>query len=126
LDWQLLSPPPFQLKVFTIVNVYGPCAGVARENFIAWIFSLHIADDDLWLILGDFNFYRFVEKRNREGGNTTDIAAFNEVISYLGLIELQIIYVGVTCKQIRFLFNWTVFHIYGLDSKILKHACFFF
>jgi hypothetical protein len=92
-------------EVYTLVNVYGPCDGVARENFIAWIFSLHIVDDDLWLILGDFNFYRFVEKRNREGGNTTDIAAFNEAISYLGLIELQIIYVGVTCKQIRFLFN---------------------
>jgi hypothetical protein len=75
-------------EVYTLVNVYGPCDGVARENFIAWIFSLHIVDDDLWLILGDFNFYRFVEKRNREGGNTTDIAAFNEVINYLRLIEL--------------------------------------
>jgi exonuclease III len=76
--------------VFNIVNVYGPCEGVARENFVAWLFSLDIADDSLWLILGDFNFYRFAKNQNRAGANMTDIATFNEIISYLGLIELPI------------------------------------
>lgn len=75
---------------FTLVNVYGPCNGVARENFVAWLFSLDIADDALWLLLGDFNFYRFAENRNQEGANLNDIAIFNEIISYLGLIELPI------------------------------------
>jgi hypothetical protein len=51
---------------------------------------LNIGDDELWLILGDFNFYRFMENRNRDGANMTDIATFNEIISYLGLIELPI------------------------------------
>jgi hypothetical protein len=76
--------------VFNLVNVYGPCEGVARANFVAWLFSLDIADDSLWLILSAFNFYRFVENRNREGANMADIATFNEIISYLGLIELPI------------------------------------
>jgi hypothetical protein len=31
-----------------------------------------------------------VENRNRDGANMTDIATFNEIISYLGLIELPI------------------------------------
>jgi hypothetical protein len=75
---------------FVVVNVYGPCEGVARENFVAWLFSLNIGDDELWLILGDFNFYRFMENRNCDGANMTDIATFNEIISYLGLIELPI------------------------------------
>jgi hypothetical protein len=43
-------------EVFTHVNVYGPCSGIARENFVAWLFHLEIADDALWLLLGDFNF----------------------------------------------------------------------
>jgi hypothetical protein len=77
-------------EVFTVVNVYGPCTGIARENFVAWLFHLDIADDALWLLLGDFNFYRFVENRNKQGANMTDIATFNEIISYLGLIELPI------------------------------------
>jgi hypothetical protein len=75
---------------FVVVNVYGPCEGTSRENFVAWLFSLNIGSDDLWLILGDFNFYRFVENRNRDGANMNDIATFNEVISYLGLIALPI------------------------------------
>jgi hypothetical protein len=77
-------------ETFMVVNVYGPCEGIARENFVAWLFSLDIADDALWLLLGDFNFYRFVENRNRDGANMSNIATFNEIISYLGLIELPI------------------------------------
>jgi exonuclease III len=75
---------------FTLVNVYGPCEGQAREDFIAWLCHFDIPDDDLLLILGDFNFYRYAENRNRPGANIHDISTFNEVISYLGLIELPI------------------------------------
>ena len=75
---------------FTLVNVYGPCDGIARENFVAWLFSLDILVDDHWLIIGDFNFYCYSDSRNRPGANLADIETFNEVISYLGLIELPI------------------------------------
>jgi exonuclease III len=49
--------------------VYGPCAGQDRQDFIEWFSSLQIEDDDSWLFIGDFNFYRSLEDRNREGGN---------------------------------------------------------
>jgi exonuclease III len=75
---------------FFLVNVYGPCEGQEREDFIAWFCHLDIQDESLWLILGDFNFYRYAESRNRPGANIQDISTFNEVISYLGLIELPI------------------------------------
>jgi endonuclease/exonuclease/phosphatase family metal-dependent hydrolase len=75
---------------FTLVNVYGPCNGIARDNFIAWLFHLDIHDDSLWLLVGDFNFYRFSDSRNKPRANINDMATFNEVISYLGLIELPI------------------------------------
>jgi hypothetical protein len=75
---------------FMLVNVYGPCEGIERENFVAWLFHLDISDDNLWLLVGDSNFYRFVESRNREGANLADIATFNEIISYHGLVELPL------------------------------------
>jgi hypothetical protein len=78
------------LDIFVLVNVYGPCEGVERENFVAWLFGLDIPDGANWLLLGDFNFYRYVESRNLPGANMTDISTFNEIISYLGLIELPI------------------------------------
>jgi len=40
--------------------------------------------------MGDFNFYRSLEKRNRAGGNYQDILLFNSSISHLGLIELPL------------------------------------
>jgi hypothetical protein len=95
---------------FVVTNVYGPCEGIARQNFVAWLFSLNIGQEDLWLILGDLNFYHFVENRKRDGENMTDIATFNEIISYLGLIELPIkdvLSLGVICRWILCLSNLT-------------------
>jgi hypothetical protein len=60
--------------IFMPVNVYGPCEGIERDNFVAWLFHLDISDENLWLLVGDFNFYRFVENKNREGANLTGIA----------------------------------------------------
>jgi hypothetical protein len=43
-----------------------------------------------WLkgVLGDFNLIRKPEDRNKPGGNLTELALFNEVISSLGLNEV--------------------------------------
>jgi exonuclease III len=75
---------------FTLANIYGPCDGIARDNFVAWLFHLNIPDESLWLLVGDFNFYRFSDNRNRERANINDMATFNEIISYLSLVELPI------------------------------------
>jgi hypothetical protein len=73
-----------------LTSVYGPCHGQERQDFIQWLNNLDIGDDINWLLLGDFNFYRSLENRNREGGNMYDILLFNEVISNLGLQEIPL------------------------------------
>jgi hypothetical protein len=45
-------------------------------------------DDTDWLIMGDFNFIRNPNDRNKPGGNITEMLQFNEAISNLGLIEI--------------------------------------
>ena len=40
--------------------------------------------------LGDFNFYRSLENKNKSGGNLNDTLIFNDAIGYLGLIELPL------------------------------------
>nr|ABA92847.2 retrotransposon protein, putative, unclassified [Oryza sativa Japonica Group] len=40
-----------------------------------------------WLFLGDFNFYRSVQERNKDGADTNDIFIFNDIISS---IEVEI------------------------------------
>src|SRR5207237_381904 len=41
-----------------LTGIYGPCQGQQREEFIHWLYNMHIEDEELWLFLGDFNFYR--------------------------------------------------------------------
>jgi hypothetical protein len=68
--------------------VYEPCHRQDRRDFIDWLNGLVIDDEANWMIMGDFNFYRCLEDRNREGGNMQDIMVFNDMISNLGLQEI--------------------------------------
>ena len=77
-------------EVWTLVNVYGPCRGQARDDFVDWLYHLSIPDSANWLVLGDFNFIRSTENRNLPGGDANDIFIFNEIIGHLGLLELPI------------------------------------
>ena len=78
-----------QLK-WTLVVVYGPCEGEQRDLFVQWLYNLSIPDDELWLFMGDFNFVRAQDNRNRPGGNMNDMFLFNEIIDHLGLLELPL------------------------------------
>jgi hypothetical protein len=65
--------------------------------------GLKIDDEVNWMIMGDFNFYRSLQDRNREGGNMHDIIVFNEMISNLGLQEFHSkveILLGAICNKI--------------------------
>jgi hypothetical protein len=42
------------------------------------------------MFIGDFNFHRSLENKNREGGNMHDVMIFNEVISNLALQEIPL------------------------------------
>jgi hypothetical protein len=75
---------------WTMVSVYGPCKGLERDNFVTWLYNLNIPIDTLWLILGDFNFIRSLDNRNKPGGDLNDMFLFNDIIGHLGLIELSI------------------------------------
>jgi hypothetical protein len=78
------------LEKWKLANIYGPTGEPNRTNFVAWLYSPDIALEDLWLLAGDFNFYRSSENRNRPGGSYEDMLTFNDIISKQSLIELPI------------------------------------
>jgi hypothetical protein len=78
------------LTLWNLVVVYGPCRQPARDQFVNWFCNLQIQDEDLWLLVGDFNFYRYAENKNKAGVNFHDTLVFNNIISHLGLVELPI------------------------------------
>ena len=77
-------------ETWTLVSVYGPCHGPQRDDFVQWLYNLPIPLDQNWLLLGDFNFIRSLDNRNRPGGDVNDIFLFNEIIVHLGLLELPL------------------------------------
>jgi hypothetical protein len=90
-----LPSPSNSLQLSMLSNgnspqIYGPCAGQDRQNFIEWFNSLQIEDAENWLFIGDFNFYRSLEDRNRGGDNMQGIMIFNEAINNLGLQEIPL------------------------------------
>jgi hypothetical protein len=42
------------------------------------------------MIVGDFNFYKSLEDRNREGTNYSAMETFNSIIGHPGLIEIPL------------------------------------
>ena len=73
-----------------LVNVYGPCQGIMRDEFVNQLYNLQVEPEQKWLLLGDFNFIRSMDNRNLPGGNVNDIFIFNEIIGHLGLLELPL------------------------------------
>jgi hypothetical protein len=73
-----------------MVTVYGPCKGLKRDEFFQWLYNLVIHVDSLWLLLGDFDFIRSIENRNKPGGDINEMFLFNDIIGHLGLIELTL------------------------------------
>ena len=75
---------------WTLMNIYGPCGGDFRYDFVSWFYDLYIPDDEDWLILGYFNFIRSPENGNKPGGNIDDMLVFNDIIRAQHLTELPI------------------------------------
>ena len=46
-------------------SIYGPCHQPLRSEFVNWMRALNTNVIDHWLFVGDFNFYRSLEDRNR-------------------------------------------------------------
>lgn len=57
---------------------------------IEWIKSVDIDQEEDWIILGDFNMYRYPENRNMPGADIANMFMFNNIISFLGLIEIPL------------------------------------
>lgn len=73
-----------------LYNIYGPCRGEDRETFTNWLYDLDIPDNDDWALVGDFNFIRSAQNRNKPGGDSNDIVLFNDIIRSQALVEIPL------------------------------------
>nr|AAX96619.1 retrotransposon protein, putative, LINE sub-class [Oryza sativa Japonica Group]ABA92975.1 retrotransposon protein, putative, LINE subclass [Oryza sativa Japonica Group] len=78
---------------------FAPSSGASGGILVVWslrmfvgtvVQNLVIGDQQNWLFLGDFNFYRYVHDRNKAGADMNDIFIFNDIISSLGLLDIPL------------------------------------
>lgn len=76
-------------KQWLLTNIYGSCQDNLRTEFLEWLNQIDMPEEHNWMVIGDFNYLRSTDDRNKPGGNINDMLRFNEAISQLGWIELQ-------------------------------------
>lgn len=73
-----------------LTNVYGPNSAEDKLEFTTWLQNLNINQSKLWMILGDFNYIRGPDNRNKPGGDTNSMMTFNNIIINLDLVEIPL------------------------------------
>lgn len=72
------------------MNVYGPCTLEGKREFTTWLKNIDFQQEEEWVIMGDFNLYRYPENRNRDGADSNEMFLFNSTISHLGLTDIPL------------------------------------
>jgi exonuclease III len=82
----------FMLKLngqkWILTNIYAPSTPEGKMVFLRWFREIYLPDDQMWIIVGDFNLIRNPDNRNKPGGDINLMIAFNEALSKLGVIEI--------------------------------------
>ena len=56
-----------------LTNIYGPCQDDRRQEFIQWFQDIDMPIETKWMIMGDFNYIRYPQNRNIQGGSISDM-----------------------------------------------------
>lgn len=76
--------------VWNLINIYGPCTNEGRVEFCDWLKSVDMEQDEDWILLGNFNMYRYPKNRNKPGADLAVMSLFNNIISFVGLDEIPL------------------------------------
>lgn len=74
-----------------LTNVYGPSWASARQQFFHELDNIKPPDDIPWMICGDFNTILDPEDRSSQISNWREPVRFAQLISSLGLINLNLL-----------------------------------
>lgn len=104
---------------WTVTNVYGPTTTEGRSLFTNWLLSLEPDEDELWMIVGDFNLIRGPSNRNRPGGDSNNMMLFNSIIQHLDIIpRAKVLRFEEFCSD-KFPLKAELFH--GLTCKLIHY-----
>lgn len=74
-------------SVFCITTVYAPVQ-IELDSFFQKISNLAPASPEPWLVLGDFNMYKYPHEKSNSNVNWAMMDDFNSYIQNLGLTSI--------------------------------------
>ncbi|XBH72594.1 hypothetical protein VPH35_099847 [Triticum aestivum] len=75
---------------FLLSTVYAPCLNSERTRFFEAMSSLNVQDSLQWIVLGDFNMYRFAHEKSQGLISWNVMERFNSWIKDSGLDDIHI------------------------------------
>lgn len=75
-------------QTFYVSNIYGPSSPAEKASFVNWLYNVDASSYEDWLLVGDFNFIRVSENRNKLGGSANDMMLFNDLIQHMDLVDI--------------------------------------
>nr|CAD1835780.1 unnamed protein product [Ananas comosus var. bracteatus] len=85
-----LNEAPNAQEIVLITNVYGPTGSGSKAGFFQELRNSRQFSRSLWVALGDFNVLLSLQDKNGSPSNISDILAFREAISDMGLFDLPL------------------------------------
>lgn len=67
-------------KSFLLSNIYGPSQSSKKMAFITWLYNFNTLAYAYWILAGEFNLYKYVQNRNKVGGDPSEMQIFNDLI----------------------------------------------
>ena len=75
---------------FQITNIYAPCDSNLRTEFFGELRQLKQAITGKWMLVGDFNIYRYSYEKNNENVNWTAMSEFNDWINEMEMMDIEV------------------------------------
>lgn len=119
--------------VFHLSNVYGPSAPAEKTAFVNWLYNFGVSSFEGWILVGDFNFTRTPENRNKPRGSACDMISNMQDDPLLENFDWvftsptwQLYYPGTSVKPLPRPISDHIPYVVRMDSHIPKANIFRF
>lgn len=75
---------------FTLTTVYAPCDDSLWPDFFSFVNNVIDQVNGAWILIGDFNMYRYDFEKNNDKVNWSLMEQFNDWINGHGLMDIDI------------------------------------
>lgn len=83
-----------------------PLLRVEKASFVFWLYNFDVPSFDEFALVGDINFIRGYDNRNKPGGSVNDMMLVKDLIPHLDLLEIPLRVINTHVIQCTMILFW--------------------